>query len=170
MKKGKTVIHGNRAGLEDEFSSQPASSSSIGGKRGQQEYGIHGEVANEQGHKRAPVVFVNEDDVGGISDYALRSSSSASIEETTDIDNEPNRRVKQRELRAVFADRLKKHPVLKNRHIELEIAPTGEIVLAGEVETVAEKMEARELAEAVAEQIGVENKIRVQKESPGAHF
>src|SRR5690606_19280476 len=36
----------------DEFSEQPGSSSAIGGRRGQQEYGITGGIAQEDAHDR----------------------------------------------------------------------------------------------------------------------
>lgn len=141
---------------EDGFNEQPASGGVIGGTRGAQEYGIEGEIAEEEEHQRAEAVSIDREGCGGLSQFsaggveALIAKSEASEDLISDVLPESGK-----ELESLLNERLRTHPALSSAHISVRITPAQEILLSGEVHSEAERLLAVEITEAIAPALAV---------------
>lgn len=147
---------------EDGFNEQPGSGSTIGGLRGEQEYGIEGEIAQEEEHQRAEVVSIDREGSGGLSQFSaggintLIAKSEASDELLAAELPESSA-----ELEYLIAERLQSHPVLCAVNIFVHITPTREVLLTGTVHSEAERILALELLEAVAPAMPICNQLKI---------
>jgi len=136
---------------EDGFNEQPGSSSAIGGTRGSQEYGIEGEVAEEEEHAPYRSVSIDREGSGGLSHFSAsgieilihKSEASEDL-----IQGEGS--VSAADLRTLIQERILGHPLLKERHIELAFDKHGELIVTGVVSSMAERIVLHELVEAIA--------------------
>lgn len=147
---------------EDGFNEQPGSGGTIGGLRGEQEYGIEGEIAEEEEHQRAEAVSIDREGCGGLSQFSaggvetLIAKSEAS-EDLLSLELPES----STELESLIAERFKSHPLLRGIEISARITPTQEVLLTGAVHSEAERLLALELLEAVAPALPIINKLQL---------
>lgn len=165
----------------DEFSEQPGSGSAIGGRRGAQEYGIVGGVAQENAHdinlssnvdahpsdlesdgQRFPRELMDKESAG-ISEYSANHIMMPEESESNQADEEgeQDQEFGSEDLKALLQKRLNEHPELGRYAIQADVGPDQFVRLDGRVHTEAERLLAQELAEAVAGGSAVHNQITI---------
>jgi hypothetical protein len=165
----------------DVYNAQPDSSGVIGGHRGEQEFGVEGEIVKDAEHHiienpgaeaedERDDVELNKDplpygemDSGfpGISEW---SAESGLLPEDERIDDQENafRHLNRgdAQIRADLLDRLGERRELDLHRLRVDV-DHGNVVLNGVVHSYAEAIDIREVAEAIAGVRGVESHVRV---------
>lgn len=168
----------------DEFSQQPSSGGVIGGRRGDQEFGITGGIAPEDSHDKnlTSNVDVNAADVEGegqrfpsevvdrdfpgLSEFASSQVDRMEGGDATDFKGQVSGEGEASESNAaLLRQRYSDHPQLSKSHIEVRVE-AGRVTIQGRVATIAERVLAEELAAAVLGAAPIENNIRITPVAP----
>lgn len=153
----------------DEYSDQPDSGSSIGGIRGQQEYGISGGIADESDsslRSRADSEALAESTVAldssqiGISEFSdhITQSPDDVVESKTPssaFDETPTI------LRASIYQRLKAHKLIDASALRVHVAEKGTVLLQGDANSPAERSRIEDIVRAVPGVKVVANKLEI---------
>jgi len=178
----------------DEYSEQPGSGGTMGGRRGTQEYGIEGGVAQEDGHDRdrASNVDINSSDIEpegaripqdlmdrsypGVSQYTsehmvgAEQSEPGLLPSQESIPNvlaeEEGETIGRADLETLLRQRLMNHPELKNESIQISIDEERRAFLRGRVHSDAARMHVQEIAEAVLGSNDIANLLEVEAARP----
>ncbi|NDC36759.1 MAG: BON domain-containing protein [Proteobacteria bacterium] len=136
---------------EDGFNEQPGSGSTIGGLRGEQEYGIEGEIAEEEEHTRPAVVSIDREGCGGLSQFSAGGVDTL-VAKTEASDELLSTELPESgaELEGLIAARLSEHPFLKGVALSVHLSPHNQILLRGTVHSESARLAAVELVEALA--------------------
>jgi osmotically-inducible protein OsmY len=136
---------------QDEFSYQPDSSSSIGGIRGKQEYGIETDY-----------------DAEGKADQIIEASDSLSLEDKIIAEEPPpaseDEHLTDDELQALLEKRLADHPHLQSTNIDV-IVRKSKVTVFGEVPKYSAKLLIDEMVEAMPGVTEIKNNVKVVQAS-----
>lgn len=147
---------------EDGFNEQPGSGSTIGGTRGAQEYGIEGEIAEEEEHAPYRSISIDTEGTGGLSHFSASGieiliHKSEASEDLINVEGLAS----ASDLRPLIKERILTHPLLKQRDIQVDVGKDGALVIAGTVSSAAERVILHELVEAIAPGMVLKDLLRV---------
>jgi hypothetical protein len=162
----------------DEYSYQPDSGSTIGGLRGEQEYGIAGGPANDAAPDPQPAAAEREAGVeevefsadplpygevsegfAGVSEWSADQSQSVAREGT----EEERRKLEHRKDESIEQElklKLAGHPELDVSEVKISVKNHA-VLLEGRVKQESDKTHVREIVEAIPGVRTVENELRV---------
>jgi hypothetical protein len=170
-REGKESNQLRRLGYEykppvDEYSYQPDSGSRIGGVRGKNEYGIEGGIAwEDDAHgkvtanaDRRPL----DDPTTGASDFSIAATHGMEGLYEAAREEHPQE-IPPPYLESLIRERLEHHHKIHAQSLKVDVTPTGEVTVSGEVPSESERLRINEVLAALPGVRTVTCLIRVEK-------